>query len=43
VNWYLNRFVKLSFNYEHADFRNTEGESDNPSEGVFLTRLQLAY
>jgi phosphate-selective porin OprO/OprP len=43
VNWYLNRFVKLSFNYEHADFRNAEGESDNPSEGVFLTRLQLAY
>jgi phosphate-selective porin OprO/OprP len=43
VNWYLNRFLKASFNYEHANFHNADGFSDNPSEGVFLTRLQLAY
>lgn len=43
LNWYLNRFVKLGFNYEHSEFSNAEGNSDNPSEGIFLTRLQLAY
>jgi phosphate-selective porin OprO/OprP len=43
LNWYLNRFVKLAFNYEHADFSNASGNPDNPSEGAFLTRLQLAY
>ena len=43
VNWYLNRFVKVVLNYEHTEFRNADGNSNNPSEGVFLTRLQLAY
>lgn len=43
LNWYLNRFVRVMFNYEHADFDNASGNPDNPSEGVFLTRLQLAY
>jgi phosphate-selective porin OprO/OprP len=43
LNWYLNRFVKLAFNYEHIDYSNAPGNSDNPSEGAFLTRLQLSY
>jgi phosphate-selective porin OprO/OprP len=43
LNWYLNRFVKLAFDYEHTDFSNASGNSDNPSEGAFLTRLQLSY
>jgi len=43
LNWYLNRFIKVALNYEHTDFSNAGGNSDNPSEGVVLTRLQLAY
>ena len=43
LNWHLNRFVKLAFNYEHIDFTSPAGNPDKPSEGVFLTRLQLAY
>jgi phosphate-selective porin OprO/OprP len=43
LNWYMNRFVKVAFNYEHLNFTNAGGNSDNPSEGVFFTRLQLAY
>ncbi len=43
LNWYLNRFIKVALNYEHLDFSNAGDNSDNPSEGVFLTRLQLAY
>jgi phosphate-selective porin OprO/OprP len=43
LNWYLNRFVKVAFNYEHAEFTNAGSNPNNPSEGAFLTRLQLAY
>ncbi len=43
VNWYLNRFIKVVLNYEHTEFSNADGNSNIPSEGALLTRLQLAY
>jgi phosphate-selective porin OprO/OprP len=43
VNWYLNRFIKVVLNYEHTQFSNANGNSNIPSEGALLTRLQLAY
>ena len=43
LNWYLNRFVKIAFNWEHIDFSNANGNSDLPDEAAFLTRFQLAY
>src|SRR5262249_37920265 len=43
LNWYLNRNVKLVFDYDRTTFRGFAGNADRPTEGVFLTRVQLAY
>ena len=46
VNWYLNRAVKIQFNWEHTDFAggpSFSGEGRRDHEDVLLTRFQLAY
>ncbi len=44
LNWYLNRNVRASFNFDHTDFKG--GQSGNVGdfgENVFSTRVQLAF
>ena len=43
LNWYLNRNVKLMFDYDLTSFRNFDGNANRPDEGVFLTEFQLSY
>jgi phosphate-selective porin OprO/OprP len=43
VNWYLNRNLKLSADYERTRFDGGAGAGDRPAEGVLLTRLQVAF
>lgn len=44
VNWYLNRFVKLTTDYEHTNFRMALS-TIRPlhSEDVLMSRIQLAF
>lgn len=44
VNWYLNRFVKLTTDYEHTNFRMAlSTASPLHSENVLMSRVQLAF
>jgi phosphate-selective porin OprO/OprP len=45
LNWYLNRALKLQFNYERTDFDRavTFGTDKRDHEDVFLTNVQLAF
>lgn len=44
VNWYLNRFVKLTTDYEHTGFRMaSSGVTPLHSEDVLMNRVQLAF
>lgn len=45
VNWFLNRNVKVNFNYEHTGFGGgaADRDGDRDDENVFLTRMQLAF
>ena len=43
-NWYLNRNVRASFDFNRTDFKGGEsGAVTGQDENVFLTRLQLAF
>ena len=41
LNWYMNRSVRLMFNYERTDFVERLGFTHIPTERVFLQRFQL--
>jgi phosphate-selective porin OprO/OprP len=43
LNWYMNRSVRLMFNYEKTDFLERPGGETVPHEKVFLQRLQLKF
>lgn len=46
ANWYLNKNVKLQFDYEHSAFSGggaADTGVDQPSEDAVLTRFQIAY
>jgi len=44
VNWYLNRFVKLTTDYEHTSFRMAlSSVAPLHSENVLMSRVQLAF
>jgi len=43
LNWYLNRNMKLMFDYDLTSFRNFDGNANRPDESVFLTEFQLSY
>ncbi|HRE08983.1 MAG TPA: porin [Opitutaceae bacterium] len=44
VNWYLNRNVKASFNFEHTAFSGgASGTVTREDENAILTRVQLRY
>jgi phosphate-selective porin OprO/OprP len=42
-NWHLNRFFKVTFNYENTDLRGTEAYTGPDHEHVILTRLQATF
>lgn len=41
INWYLNRAVKVVFNYEQTNFKVKTGNI--PAEKLLLTRVQFAF
>jgi phosphate-selective porin OprO and OprP len=43
INWYLNRNVKLSLDYDRTTFRSYDGNPNRHAEGVILSRFQLAF
>jgi phosphate-selective porin OprO/OprP len=43
VNWYLNRSVKLTADYEHTGYTGGGPAGDRPAEHDVLTRIQLAF
>lgn len=44
LNWYLNRNIRASFNYNHFDFKGGQsGGIEDIGENVFSTRLQLSF
>jgi phosphate-selective porin OprO and OprP len=44
VNWYLNRNIKWSFDYEQTDFEGgASAGRDRADEKILFSRLQLAY
>jgi phosphate-selective porin OprO/OprP len=43
LNWYMNRSMRLMFNYEQTDFAERPGGATVPHEKVFLQRLQLKF
>ena len=43
LNWYLNKFVKFTADYEAAWFNGGNGTGNRPIERVFDTRWQVAF
>ena len=43
VNWYLNRGVKLSAEYQEVRFRGGASDGDRPTERGVLTRVQVGF
>lgn len=43
LNWYLNRNVKLVFNYERTEFMTAAAGQKRKNEDAFLERLQIAF
>jgi len=43
VNWYLNRAVKLTLNYEETHFDGGTAAGDRPVERDVLSRFQVAF
>lgn len=43
VNWYLNGGVRVLADYERTRFDAAAGAARRPSEGVFVTRFQVAF
>jgi len=43
VNWYLNRGVKLTAEYQEVRFRGGATEGDRPTERGVLTRVQVGF
>jgi phosphate-selective porin OprO/OprP len=43
VNWYLNYFTKLQFEYEQTRFEQGAATGNRPTERAFMERLQIAF
>lgn len=43
VNWYLNRNVKVSLDYEQYSFEGGSAKGDRPDEKVVFSRVQYAF
>ncbi len=43
VNWYLNRGVKLTAEYQEVRFRGGATDGDRPTERGVLTRVQVGF
>jgi phosphate-selective porin OprO/OprP len=43
VNWYLNYFTKLQFEYEQTRFEQGAATGNRPTEHAFMERLQIAF
>ncbi len=43
LNWYLNFFTKLQFNYEQSTFTGGAIQGNRPTEHAIMERLQIAF
>ena len=43
LNWYLNFFTKLQFNYEQSTFDRGAVNGNRPTEHAIMERLQIAF
>ena len=43
LNWYLNKAVKVSIDYDQSQFDGGASSGDRPDEKAVLARVQLAY
>jgi phosphate-selective porin OprO and OprP len=43
LNWYLNFFTKLQFNYEQSTFNRGAVQGNRPTEHAIMERLQIAF
>ncbi|MFB3812512.1 MAG: porin [Terriglobales bacterium] len=43
LNWYLNKYAKLVFDYEQTHFQGGALNGDRPTEKAFFNRLQIAF
>ncbi|HLI62972.1 MAG TPA: porin [Terriglobales bacterium] len=43
LNWYLNFFVKLQFNYDQSTFDGGAVKGNRPTEHAIMERLQVAF
>jgi phosphate-selective porin OprO and OprP len=43
VNWYLNRGVKVSAEYQEVRFRGGASDGERPTERGVLTRVQVGF
>ena len=43
LNWYINRAVRLQFNYERTQFSTAAGGVARAAEQVLISRMQLAF
>lgn len=43
INWYLNYFTKLQFEYENTHFQRGAVKGNRPTENAVMERVQLAF
>jgi phosphate-selective porin OprO/OprP len=43
LNWFLNRNIRVAFNYNHYDFKGGQSGIADLGEHLFSTRVQLAF
>ena len=43
LNWYLNRNLRLMFDYEHTKFEGGAATGDREDEKIFFSRFQIAF
>jgi phosphate-selective porin OprO/OprP len=43
LNWYLNRNLRLTFDYETTKFEGGAATGDREDEEIFFSRFQIAF
>jgi phosphate-selective porin OprO/OprP len=43
LNWYLQKYFEIVFNYAHTRFTGGGAPGNRPTENVFITRFQFAF
>jgi phosphate-selective porin OprO and OprP len=43
LNWYANRFTRITLDYHQTEFKDGAATGDRPTEKVFMTRFQIGF